>query len=120
MKLSHIVVAAVAVGVALSAAPVRAQEAPKGDAASGKKIYLSVGCFECHGRSGQGGAFNKPAPRLAQTKLPFEGFQMQLRNPADDMPAYSEVVMSDQQIADIYAFVKGLPGPRKDISILND
>lgn len=116
----NVVMAAVAASAVLFAAPSWAQEAPKGDAANGKKIYLAVGCFECHGRAGQGGAFNKPAPRLAQTQLPFEGFQGQLRNPADDMPAYSDVVMSDQQIADIYAFVKTLPGPRKDIAILND
>jgi mono/diheme cytochrome c family protein len=115
-----ILMAAAAAGAFLLASPASAQDAPKGDAAAGKQLYLKVGCFECHGRAGQGGAFNKPAPRLAQTKLPFEGFQMQLRNPADDMPAYSDVVMSDQQIADLYAFVKSLPGPRKDIAILND
>ena len=41
---------------------------------------------------------------------------------AQDMPAYSEAVMSDQQIADIYAFVQSLPGRRdpKTISILNN
>ena len=41
---------------------------------------------------------------------------------ANDMPAYSEAVLSDKDIVDIYAFVESLPGPRwpKDISILND
>jgi mono/diheme cytochrome c family protein len=38
------------------------------------------------------------------------------------MPAYSEPVMSDQQIADIYAFLQSLPGRRdpKGIAILNN
>ena len=38
------------------------------------------------------------------------------------MPAYSEAVMSDKEIADIYAFVRSLPGRRnpKDIAILNN
>ena len=104
------------------ALPVAAQDAPKGDVANGKRIYLATGCFMCHGRSGQGGAYNGPAPVLAKTEMPFDGFKGQLRQPVEDMPAYSVAVMSDQQIADIYAFVQSLPGRRnaKDIPILNN
>ena len=101
--------------------PAMAQDAPKGDVANGKKVYLADGCYFCHGRAGQGGAYNGPAPVLAKTEMPFEGFKGQLRQPSQDMPAYSEAVMSDQQIADIYAFVQSLPGRRdpKSIPILN-
>ena len=104
------------------ALPVAAQDAPKGDVANGKRIYLATGCFMCHGRSGQGGAYNGPAPVLSKTEMPFDGFKGQLRQPVEDMPAYSVAVMSDQQIADIYAFVQSLPGRRnaKDIPILNN
>jgi mono/diheme cytochrome c family protein len=100
----------------------RAQDAPPGDVGNGKRLYLAVGCFTCHGRSGQGGAFNGPAPSLAKIELPFDGFKAQLRDPANDMPAYSTAVLSDQEIADMYAFVQSLPGARsaKDIPILND
>jgi mono/diheme cytochrome c family protein len=100
----------------------QAQDAPPGDAANGKRLYLADGCFTCHGRSGQGGAFNGPAPSLAKIELPFDGFKAQLRDPANDMPAYSTAVLSDQDIADMYAFVQSLPGARsaKDIPILND
>ena len=72
--------------------------------------------------SGQGGAYNSPAPILAHTALPFDGFKGQVRNPINDMPAYSEAVLSDKDIADIYAFVESLPGPRspKDFPILNN
>jgi mono/diheme cytochrome c family protein len=68
-----------------------------------------------------GGNFNGPAPLVAKTEMPFEAFEAQLRNPANDMPAYSEALLSHQDIADIYAYVESLPGPRpaKDISILN-
>ena len=107
---------------ALASTMARAQDAPQGDAANGKRIYLADGCFTCHGRSGQGGAYTGPAPILAHTALPFDGFKEELRNPANDMPAYSEAVLSDNDIVDIYAFVESLPGPRssKDISILNN
>jgi mono/diheme cytochrome c family protein len=100
----------------------RAQDAPPGDAVEGKRIYLAVGCFTCHGRSGQGGAMNGPAPILAKTAMPFDGFKGQLRQPVNDMPAYSEKVMTDKQVADIYAFVESLPGPRptKDMKIFDN
>ncbi len=118
-------------GAALAAAMVlagaissmaKAQDAPPGDAAEGKRLYLAVGCFLCHGRAGQGGALNGPAPILAKTAMPFDGFKGQLRQPSNEMPAYAEMVMSDGQIADIYAFVQSLPGPRstKEMAIFKD
>lgn len=100
----------------------QAQDAPAGDAAHGKLVFLKEACFTCHGRVGQGGAYNGPAPVLAHTALPLEAFRAQVRNPVNDMPAYSDAVLSDKDIADIYAFVKSLPGSRsaKDIPILNN
>ena len=120
-RFKRIAVTAFAVA-ALASTMAWAQDAPQGDAANGKRIYLADGCFTCHGRSGQGGAYTGPAPILAHTALPFDGFRVELRNPANDMPAYSEAVLSDKDIADIYAFVASLPGPRspKDIPILNN
>jgi mono/diheme cytochrome c family protein len=120
-RLAAMAFAASALGLgALSA--LQAQEVPPGDAVNGKRLYLADGCFTCHGRSGQGGAFNGPAPSLAKTEMPFDGFKAQLRDPANDMPAYSTAVLSDQEIADMYAFVQSLPAARsaKDILILNN
>jgi mono/diheme cytochrome c family protein len=122
-RLKSIAISAFAVAALCAAATIApAQDAPQGDAANGKRIYLTDGCFTCHGRSGQGGAYEGPAPILAHTALPFEGFKVEIRNPVNDMPAYSDAVLSDKDIADIYAFVESLPGPRspKDISILNN
>jgi len=121
-RFNRLIVAAAVLLGAGSLAAAHAQEAPAGDAAKGKRIYLADGCFTCHGRSGQGGAYNGPAPFLAKTQMPFDGFKGQLRAPSNDMPAYSDAVMSDQDIADIYAFVQSLPGRgnAKDIAILNN
>jgi mono/diheme cytochrome c family protein len=117
-------VAAAGLSMALgfAALPARGQDVPAGNAENGKRIYLADGCFMCHGRVGQGGGYNGPVPALAKTELPFEPFKLQLRQPADDMPAYSEKVLTDQQVADIYAFVQSLPGRRnpKDIPLLNN
>ena len=118
-RIAVVAFALVAIGVPGMA---RAQDAPQGDAANGKRLYLADRCFTCHGRSGQGGAYNGPAPILAHTMLPFDGFKGQVRNPVNDMPAYSAAVLSDKDIADIYAFVETLPGsgPAKDIPLLNN
>src|SRR5262245_53141514 len=118
--LTAALLAALSAGGFVAAA--RAQDAPPGDAGNGKRIYPATGCFTCHGRAGQGGAYNGPAPALARTAVPFEGFKMQVRNPSNDMPAYSEPVMSDKDLADIYAFMQTLPGRRdaKGIAILSD
>jgi mono/diheme cytochrome c family protein len=96
-------------------------QSAQGDAASGKRVYLAVGCFTCHGRSGQGGAMNYPAPALAQTALPVEAFNTLVRVGPNDMPAYSESVLSDKELADIHAFLRSLPGrrPAKDYPLLN-
>ena len=114
--------AAVATFVGAIGGVALAQDAPRGDAAEGKRFYLATGCYLCHGRSGQGGALNGPAPVLAKTAMPFDGFKSQLCQPVSDMPAYSEAVMSDKQIADIYAFLQTVPGPlpAKDMAIFKD
>ena len=54
---------------------------------------------------GKAASSRGPTPILAQTALPFDGFRELLRDPPGDMPAYSEAVLSDKDIADIYAFV---------------
>jgi len=97
------------------------QELPKGDAANGKKVYLADGCYQCHGRVGQGGLMTEPAPVLAQTKMPYAAFQRQLRSPINDMPPYPQTLLSEKEAADIYAFLQSLPGrrPVKDIPMLN-
>jgi mono/diheme cytochrome c family protein len=120
VKLSGVAAALLCLGAGNLA---RAQDAPAGDAAEGKRIYLATGCFFCHGRSGQGGNLNGPAPILAKTAMPWEGFVNQLRNPSNEMPAYAESVMPDKQVADIYAFLQSLPGPRpnaKDMPIFKN
>jgi mono/diheme cytochrome c family protein len=112
----------VALGVGGLVLPAQAQDAPKGDAANGQRVYLADGCFTCHGRVGQGGNYYGTTPTLAKTELPFEGFKQQLRDPVRVMPAYSDAVVPDKEAADIYAFLQTLQGrrPVKDFPILNN
>ena len=77
----------------------------KGDVAHGKKIYVSYGCWQCHGYQGQGGA----GPKLAPTPLPYDALSRQLRKPRGTMPVYTHVTTPDQDVADIYAYLQSIP-----------
>ena len=117
-SLGVVFVAAVLVASLVAA---RADDTPAGDPVNGKRVYLADGCFECHGRAGQGGQFNYQTPALAKTALPVESFVAFLREAPNDMPSFSAKVLSDKDAADIHAFLQTLSGPRpvKDIPQLN-
>jgi mono/diheme cytochrome c family protein len=99
----------------------QAQDPPKGDAAKGKALWLADGCSYCHGTVGQGGGGRSAGLRIAHQPLPFEAFLNQVRRPADEMPIYVESVLSNQDVADIFAYIQSLPPPPdlKSIRILN-
>jgi mono/diheme cytochrome c family protein len=106
---------------ALATAGIAVAQTAAGDAGNGKRVFLADGCFECHGRAGQGGAMNYPTPAIAQLEMPVESFVAFLRDAPRDMPAYSAGVLSDKDAADIYAYLRSLPGrkPAKDFPLLN-
>ena len=106
---------------ALGGGAAMSQSAPAGDAAKGKQAYLDARCFTCHGRAGQGGNYNYPAPPLAGLDMPAEALQGFLRAAPNDMPSYAPTSLSDDDIANIDAFMQSLPGPRnpKDFPLLN-
>ena len=92
--------------------------APSGNAANGRKIFVSDGCYQCHGREAQGGA---AGPRLGPRPVPFVGFSLYVRQPSGQMPPFTPKVVSDQELADIYAFLQSLPQPpaAKNVPLLN-
>jgi ubiquinol-cytochrome c reductase cytochrome c subunit len=92
-----------------SAAP--KADSPTGNAKNGKAIYTTDGCYECHGREAQGGAGT--GPKLGPAPLPYPAFVFQVRTPRDQMPPYTAKVLSDAELADIYAFVQSQPQPPK-------
>ncbi len=83
------------------------QRATVAQIANGRQLYISAGCQECHGYSGQGSA----GPRLAPQPIPLEIFSRQLRNPRGVMPIYTPVLLSDSGLADIYAYLNSIPKP---------
>ena len=82
-------------------------QAPSDNAVNGKRIYMSVGCYLCHGTVGQG---SRPTgPHVAPNPLPYEVFAKLVRRPPNVMPPYTTVVLSDQSLRDIYAYLLTIP-----------
>lgn len=98
--------------------------AKAGNAGNGKKLFVADGCYQCHGRQGQGGSsapVGSYGPRLAPPRIPVEAVRAYVRHPGGGMPPYTAKVLSDTEIDDIYAFLKTVPPPRplKDLPLLN-
>ena len=102
---------------ALVAASAFAQ--PAGNADNGKRLFLRDGCWECHGYAGQGG---RDGARIASTALTAQALIRYVRRPSGAMPAYIDKVITDQELTDIWTYLKTLPGPKpvKDIPLLNE
>jgi mono/diheme cytochrome c family protein len=115
MTAAFAVIAAYWIGTALA----QEEKTPAGDVGRGKQIFVADGCFECHGYVGQGA--RAMGPRVGPMALPFEAFLAQLRSPFNEMPPYTEPVLSDQDAANIFAYLKAIPAPKaaKDIPLLN-
>ena len=75
--------------------------------AHGRQLYIADGCAQCHGYSGQGTV----GPRLAPNPIPLDIFTRQMRNPRGVMPVYTSKVLSEADLADIYAYLKSVPQP---------
>jgi mono/diheme cytochrome c family protein len=90
-----------------------------GNVENGKRLFLRDGCWECHGYAGQGG---RDGARLANTALTSAQLTRYVRRPSGAMPAYIDKVITDEELADIWGYVKGLPAPKavKDIPLLNE
>lgn len=113
-RVIHSVMCAPVIAILLGCGSLEAQTdaAPKsaaavGNAETGKRLFLSVGCQNCHGERGQGtatGAQIAPPPELS-------AMVSYVRQPAGKMPSFSDNAVSDEHLADIYAFLKSIAPP---------
>lgn len=94
-------------------------EGASGNIQNGRQLYTSSGCYQCHGREGQGSRFS--GPRLGPPPISLGGFTAYIRQPRGQMPPYTRKVLSDAELGDIYVFLKSIPQPppAKSIPLLN-
>lgn len=78
------------------------------DPNTGYQLYMSRGCFQCHGTVGQG---NVHGPKLAPNALPYEKFSGITREPPNQMPPFSEKILSEGELRAIHAYVALIPQP---------
>jgi len=91
----------------------------QGDPVRGKHLFLAYGCYQCHGTTAAGGG---PAgPKLAPNPLPLAGVTVKLRTASGRMPVYTPAVLTDAEIADIFAYLQSIPNGKaaQDIPLLN-
>ncbi len=94
-----------ALGVLITAIVAFSGAAPAADS-PGKTLFSVNGCTQCHGTLGQG---NKSAGvRLAPHPLPYAAFVSQLRKPRGEMPPYSAHLVSDRDVAAMYAYLESI------------
>jgi mono/diheme cytochrome c family protein len=92
-----------------AAAERSAAPAPAGNADAGRQAFVKKGCFACHGREGQGSPTT--GPRLGPNPTPLATFTRYIRAPLGQMPPYTEKVVSDSELMDMYVFLQGRPRP---------
>ena len=87
------------------------------DAAKGKVAFVKNGCYQCHGFAAQGGV----GPKLGPKPMPYEAFTNFVRTSNRAMPPYSEQILSNADLGDIYAYLETIPAAPdpKSIPLLN-
>jgi mono/diheme cytochrome c family protein len=75
-----------------------------GNAPQGRDLFVTYSCYACHGYDGHGGA----GARLVPMRMSLAAFTAYVHNPRQ-MPPYTAKVLSDAQLADLFAHVKSLP-----------
>jgi len=86
-----------------------ATAAPAGNPETGRKLFASDGCYQCHGYEAQGSSAT--GPRLGPRPISFAAFSRYVRQPTGQMPPYTSRIVPDSDLAHIYAFLRALPEP---------
>lgn len=101
-KLTAVLMALVLIGLTTSVA--YAQDPANGQTIWEEQVWQ---CSMCHGAMGEG-MWGRP---LSNSNLTAQEWIDQVRNPRQNMPAFSEAQVTDEQIIDIHAYVTSLPEP---------
>src|ERR1700692_239511 len=92
-----------------------------GNAASGKALYYSYGCYACHGYNGETGA--RPFVGRWGNLATEAGFISFLRGrasvapvtPSTSMPNFAESTLSDKNARDVYAYIRSFKSTAPEV-----
>ena len=105
-QIFRVALAALVAGVVLGHGPALAASAEKG-----KTLFVTNGCWQCHGFQGQGSVATSNGKVLAPDPLPWDTFSSFIRTSNTGMPPYSAKVLPDEDLADIHAYLSSIPKP---------
>ncbi len=90
-------------------------------AENGKIAFVRHGCWQCHGFEGQGSVTTSGNKVIADTELALDTFAAYVREPTAAMPPFRAEILSDSDLADIYAYLESRPKPTaaKDLPLLS-
>jgi ubiquinol-cytochrome c reductase cytochrome c subunit len=99
-------------------ATLSAQSPASGNTENGKRQFVKLGCYTCHGYQGQGGG---AGAKLAPHPISTAALIAYVRHPTGTMPPFTKKVVSDEDLTDIHAYLGSIPAPppAKDIPLLN-
>ena len=86
---------------------VEQEEGAVGNPVNGQSLFFAMGCNVCHGDQGEG----LVGPTIAMTVVPLDRVIQQYREPLEAMTAFPPDQISDEEIADIYAWLQTLQRP---------
>lgn len=107
-----IVVVALLILMSLSVTGALAQDPDNGQVLWEQEVWQ---CQQCHGAMGEG-AWGRP---LSNSELTAEEWVEQVRTPRRNMPTFFESQVTDEQIADMHAYITALPEPAADFEPLD-
>lgn len=90
-------------GTATTETTTETAAATTGNPEAGKEVFATAGCGGCHTLS-EAGSSGSVGPQLDGMNLSFERVKEQVENGGGAMPAFKGQ-LTDQQIADVAAFV---------------
>jgi mono/diheme cytochrome c family protein len=100
--------------------PAKQESTAAANPSNGQRLFVKDGCYECHGYLGQGST-STGGTRLGPPQIPLSAFISYVREPTGQMPPYTAKAISNEDLGEIYNFLKSVPPPPplKSISILN-
>jgi len=100
--------------------PTKQEPSAAANPGNGQRLFVRDGCYECHGYLGQGST-STGGTRLGPPQIPLSAFISYVREPTGQMPPYTSKAISNEDLAEIYNFLKSVPPPPplKSIPLLN-
>lgn len=125
----ELIVAGIALFSIAQLATTQAQEeTSSGNAIAGQALYFDHACYGCHGYTGETGVRALVGSAYLQTEEIFRTY-LRLRAeqnpllPSTQMPNYSQESLSDEDVSDLYAYLRTFEGnlpDLEDIPVLNE